>query len=335
MPDELNALQERSISVLGSHLAAGERVALLDFPNHQNSGDSLIWLGERKYLSRIGVRIEFACDILRYDRSFIDRYTPGSTLLLHGGGNLGDRWTDYQEFREQVISDFPDRKIVQLCQSIEFAEGERLDRAVKVFSNHPNFSLLLRDSVSLAKAKRMFPGVSIDFCPDLALGYGRLRPSGRPMTEVVVVKRRDSEAIFPGELYAGAFSESAEYWDWGLTGWKQSAWRALHVPGGVWRRFPASRPFLKPGLIKVFDLQAMLNVRNAVGVLSRGRVVVTDRLHCAVLAMLMDKPVVVLDNANGKISAIFQDYLGSIGSVRFANDVGEASELADNLLSNS
>ncbi|UTT48036.1 polysaccharide pyruvyl transferase family protein [Rhodococcus gordoniae] len=332
MPDELNVLQEQTISVLRSHLAAGERVALLDFPNHQNSGDSLIWLGERQYLARVGVRIVFACDILRYDRSFINRYAPGATLLLHGGGNLGDRWIDYQDFRERVITDFPDRKIVQLSQSIEFTEGERLDRAVRIFSDHPNFSLLLRDSVSIAKARRIFPEVSIDFCPDLALGYGRLRPFGRPATEIVVVKRRDSEAVFSGALYEGAFSESAEYWDWGLNGWKQSAWRALHVPGGLWRRFPASRPLLKLGLVKVFDRQAMLNVGNAIAVLSRGHVVVTDRLHSAVLAMLMDKPVVVLDNANGKISAIFQDYLGSVGNVRFANDVSEASELADNFI---
>lgn len=334
MLDKLEMVQEQTLSVLRSHLAVGERVALLDFPNHQNSGDSLIWLGEREYLAQVGARIEFACDILRYDRSFINRHAPGTTLLLHGGGNLGDRWTDYQEFRERVITDFPDRKIIQLSQSIEFSEGDRLDRAVDTFSGHPNFSLLLRDSVSMAKARRLFPEVSIDFCPDLALGYGRRQPFGRPATEVVVVKRRDSEAVFSGALYEGAFSETAEYWDWGLSGWKQGAWRAVHVPGGVWRRIPASRPFLKPGLVKIFDLQAKLNVGNAIGILSRGRVVVTDRLHSAVLAMLMSKPVVVLDNANGKISAIFKDYLGSIGSVRFAKDISEASELADNFVNN-
>jgi pyruvyl transferase EpsO len=66
-------------------------------------------------------------------------------------------------------------------------------------------------------------------------------------------------------------------------------------------------------------------VRAAERTLLHGHVVVTDRLHAAVLATLLGRPVVAHDNANGKLSAVFADYLGRFPNTRFAHDADEAS----------
>jgi pyruvyl transferase EpsO len=59
------------------------------------------------------------------------------------------------------------------------------------------------------------------------------------------------------------------------------------------------------------------------------RLVFTNRLHATVLAALMGKPAVAMDNANGKISAIIGDYLGRMPGVRYAPSVKEAEATVD------
>ncbi|MBD8506374.1 hypothetical protein HT102_07755 [Hoyosella sp. G463] len=49
----------------------------------------------------------------------------------------------------------------------------------------------------------------------------------------------------------------------------------------------------------------------------------TDRLHAAVLGLLMGKRVVALDNANGKISAIYDDYMHELEGIELCGSLAE------------
>ena len=42
--------------------------------------------------------------------------------------------------------------------------------------------------------------------------------------------------------------------------------------------------------------------RHALGLLNKGRVIVTDRLHSSIFALLMHKPHVIIDQSYGKIT---------------------------------
>jgi pyruvyl transferase EpsO len=61
-------------------------------------------------------------------------------------------------------------------------------------------------------------------------------------------------------------------------------------------------------------------------------VVVTDRLHAAVFSVLLGKPVVMVDNANKKLSAIYRDYLGSTPGTYLADDFDDAAQTVESLL---
>ena len=52
-------------------------------------------------------------------------------------------------------------------------------------------------------------------------------------------------------------------------------------------------------------------IRHAVHLLSTGRVVVTDRLHCSLLALLMRKPHTFFDQISGKLTRTREVALGS------------------------
>src|SRR4051812_8444228 len=78
--------------VLEPLLQSGTTCALLDFQNHSNVGDSAIWLGESRWLARRGIQISYTCDITTYSRERLASRLGGGTILLSGGGNLGDFW---------------------------------------------------------------------------------------------------------------------------------------------------------------------------------------------------------------------------------------------------
>ena len=66
--------------------------------------------------------------------------------------------------------------------------------------------------------------------------------------------------------------------------------------------------------------------------LSRGRVVVTDRLHGHILSVLLNKPNVILDNSYQKLSTYHAAWTPSVTNVQSATNVTEAIEKAQYLL---
>jgi exopolysaccharide biosynthesis predicted pyruvyltransferase EpsI len=327
----LDQIQDDTLTILSGLLARGQRVALVDFPNHENSGDSLIFLGQLAYLRRLGVHVDYIADASRYSPSDLRALVPNGPILIQGGGNFGDRWEYMQSMRERVISDFPDRQIIQLPQGIDFEMGPRLEQAQRILNAHPNLTLLIRDHAGVERTRELFRNATIKFCPDMAFGYGHIKPAREADLDAVVLRRNDSESL------AGGFSMRPAIGhvdlDWGLTGpVKLLAW-ALRLPGAVAKRVPALAVVLYPVQRFAYLGLATINVRHAAGILSRGRLVVTDRLHATVMSALMGKPVVAMDNANGKVSAIIRDYLGRMPGVQYAPTVAAAEAAVDAAIS--
>ncbi|MGY1618332.1 polysaccharide pyruvyl transferase family protein [Geodermatophilus sp. SYSU D00691] len=317
----LPEIQKRTLEALSRHLSAGDRVAVVDFPSHQNAGDSLIYLGEKEYLKRLGVEVSYVADANRLDLDVLEDRLGHGTVLLHGGGNLGDRWPDFQAFRERVIVACRSRKVIQLPQSVHFRDRRHLDRARQVFASHPGLVLMLREQVSYDFATQNFsaPGTTIEYCPDAAFGVGRVPVSQKPSVDVYAVLRRDSEAVVRDLRWPSGVSVIVA--DWGLEGFDRVKWRIARTPGRLQRYVPASARVLYPVMARSYEWQARINVRDAVSRLSQGRVIVTDRLHATVLGGLMGVPVVSLDNDYGKVSGVYRDYLRLLPGVRFVSDV--------------
>jgi exopolysaccharide biosynthesis predicted pyruvyltransferase EpsI len=324
-------LQRQTLGTLQEAIAAaaGSTVALLDFPSHQNVGDSMIWAGEAAYLRRLGLRVGYRADHHRFEPRALRRLPGDAPVLLHGGGNFGDLWPEYQAFRERIVADMRDRAIVQLPQSVWFASPRSAARANRVLGGHPRFTLLVRDSESLARVCEQLPDVRAMLCPDAALGLGSIAPR-------TVAQRRDI-ALLRGDREAGARGSDAfavqgfERVDWGLRGGRSWLWKAVRAPGRVHRCHPRARPLVRPLVGRGYDAMIALNIDAGVRMFSGAQRLVTDRLHAHVLAALMGIPHVVLDLGYGKIHAVFADYTHRFPSAHCARDVGEARRLLESL----
>lgn len=323
----LHTLRADTLRRLSDSIGESQDVALIDFPNHQNSGDSLIWSGELQYMRDLGMSIRYTADISRYQSADLRRRLPRGTILIHGGGNFGDRWPEMQRFHEKVVAEFPDRKIVQLPQTMDFSSESALSRTQQVYAAHDDLTLLIRDKDGAAKAGELFSSNRVQFCPDMAFGSRRLQSRVlEPEVDVLFLRRGDRESLLDGQRIAAPSSISYRVADWGLQGSRLALWKALHIPGAIAKRADAARYGLYPITSRAFNLLAELNIANAAEILSAGRVVMTDRLHAAVMCALMGIPVVALNNANGKVAAIYRDYLGSFPSVSIADTVAEGMQ---------
>ena len=308
---------------VGSLLPPGTRCALVGFPDHANVGDAAIWAGERALLERLGARVTYVSDERRFDPAALRARVGEGPVFLHGGGNLGDLWLHHQVFREKALQALAGSPVVQLPQSIHFGERENLARARRVFASHPRLTLLLRDQSSLELARNEFAEATSVLCPDMALALGLLSRSSAPGHDVVIVGRRDHERA-PGSG-AASIQGLGPVFDWGSEG----------LPAAGLRR--GLRLLLRPTAVfhlraHVWDALARRQVAAGVRLLSRGRVVLTDRLHGHILALQLRIPHVVIDNSYGKLSSFLEAWTGGVSLVRRAEDPAGARVQARRLL---
>jgi pyruvyl transferase EpsO len=278
-------------------IPANSPVALLDFPNHPNVGDSAIWLGEVQWLQANGSKRLYVCDVDTYNSDVLRSRCPDGPILLHGGGNFGDLWPRYQRLRETVVRDFPDRPIVQLPQTVYFKDPRELDRSRQYFNAHRDFTLFVRDRRSYDAAVAAFRSRVI-LCPDTAFVLDLKRASATATKPLVYLRRSDQEAA---ASRAFALPTNALVADWldesPMVSTMAKAFRRLLT------RYPSRVAPLAPAFA---DALARTRVNRGVRLLSKGERVVTDRLHAHILCVLLGIPHTVIDNSYGKLSSFIE-----------------------------
>jgi len=301
----------------------GAACALLDFPDHGNAGDHLIWLGETAYLAERGVRVVHACTAHGYSAARIRRrLPPDGIVLLHGGGNFGDLYPVHQRLRERVVDDFPDRRIVQFPQSVRFGSRAAAARSEAAFRNRPGLTVFARDRGSLARL-RDDVGIDARLCPDMAFVLGTLQRTSPPSVDVVCLARRDAESARPSfEPTAGV--EIVDWADLPRSALVRVSRRLRRIAG----RGGALADAVQRLEQATFAPRSRGRAAVARALVSRGRALVTDRLHGHVLALLMGVPHVVLDTREGKVRAFRETWTAEVDGVHAASDPSEAIALA-------
>ena len=296
------------------------RVALVDFPDYTNVGDSLIWLGSLKALELLGVEAPvYVASQRNYRRDEMARAVGDGVICIQGGGNLGDLWPAHQEFREQVIRDFPANRIIQLPQSVEFSSPQALDRARRVFGAHRDLTILVRTERSFARAEVF--GVPTQLCPDLGLAMGVLDRPLAPTHDAVLLARTDHESQgLPLDILP-AWVKRVD-WVGEPGGLALTLMARLYQRPKLWRAVTGSSRHL------LMRSAARRRLQYGVDLLASGRVVITDRLHGHVLAMLLGIPHCVMDSQFGKVRALWDTWTHEVPDATWCDTLSEAIERA-------
>jgi len=187
--------RERVLEALRSALGGADRVALVGFPDHNNVGDSAIWVGTCDALRALGVTVGYAATWWSYSAEHLRRAVGRAPVLIHGGGNLGDRYLHEQELREHVLRDLRDRPVLQMPQTVGFSDEARARGFARIAARHPSFSVFVRDHESASMLARLDLPATVVPDAAFAMDLQRLRPWPTPFppTPVLWLARTDIE----------------------------------------------------------------------------------------------------------------------------------------------
>ncbi|MDR3472001.1 MAG: polysaccharide pyruvyl transferase family protein [Devosia sp.] len=316
-------------STLERELPPFGEFALLDYPDHPNVGDSAIWLGETRYFSEVHHRHPSLVSTLhRHPLQEILAGLPDGPIFLHGGGNFGDIYPYYQEWREDLLRHTAGRLVVQLPQSIHFSSADRLKSAARAIAAHGNFLLLVRDAESYRIAEENFD-CRVVLCPDMAFFLGPLRRPERRSVDVLCLLRTDDERA--AEQFSGGQTGrgelSTEVCDWLEEDDADSS--RLLKPNKMDRILAARWGALPRSNYRGFGFHrlASARLRRGLKLLSRGDWVITDRLHAHILSLLLGIDHVALDNSYGKVRRFIEAWTSGIPGVHTSQTLPGALEV--------
>jgi exopolysaccharide biosynthesis predicted pyruvyltransferase EpsI len=318
----IERLQAEITRALAPEFDGVRSVALVDFPDHPNVGDSAIYLGEVEWLRRqCGLVPRYVSSVYDFSAAELQRAVPEGPILIHGGGNFGDIWPHHQDLREKVLTAFVGRRIVQLPQTIHFEDVAARDRAARKIAAHGDVLLLVRDQDSFDLARDVFK-CDVRLCPDMAMALGPRRRHDEAQHDLLLVLRTDKERADHSPL--PTLPEDAVVCDW------------VHEPNNFrepLRRWSVRRAALEAP-VRILDPHyrrgqfyralAAHRVARGLRLLSSGRTVMSDRLHSHLLCLLLRIPHIVFDNNYGKLSSFIETWTAECGLVTRAENRADA-----------
>ena len=293
-----------------SAVGRGRKViyALTPPPRLKNIGDHAQvvaierWLDKHLGLPRLEVdkdECTVCFDLLQ------EAVSPADLVVLHSGGNLGDRGIWSENARRLLIETFPENRIVSLPQTIFFSDTptgrtER-EKTRKIYARHKQLTIIGRDLQSQELANELFPDAEVLAAPDFVLSLdGRFPAYTGDREGVLFLLRRDDESCFSGEERSKLpelVGDATSLWDTTLDTSITKGDRRRHVEETV-RRLQAAQ------------------------------VVVTDRFHSLIFSVLAQTPCVVLPTVDHKLTSAF-DWFADVPFVFFSEDKSAVSALVE------
>lgn len=289
----------------------------LDLPYHPNVGDTLIAYAVKHILEKS----PFHCLYWSSGYTFDDRLiSPETLIIFNGGGNFGDLWKSFTDFRNKVILEHPNNHFLILPQSVCYCDEKNLEEDVKVYSCcGQRMTICARDKESYEFLKNNFENNTVLLVPDLAFYTDKsILKSKSGGNRVLFLRRRDAEYI-PSAKY-DIVPDNAEIHDWPtIERFKRIHWKYLRLiglrRGGLW--YPKLFLHMEDIIWQKVILPYFLH--NGIKFVNRYDVIYTTRLHVAILGVLLHKQVYFFDNSYRKNSALYNTWLKDFPNISFVS----------------
>jgi pyruvyl transferase EpsO len=344
-----------------SPLESIEECALLDYPSYYNIGDHLIWLGTIFYLVNVlKVKIKYTASITNFSESQLNKKAAKSPILLQGGGNMGDLWPMFQKFREKIVSQYCDRPIFVMPQSLYFQDINNLKKAAEVFNSHPNLTIFMRDNYSYKIATEYFNNCRVIEAPDMAFQMVNMPglPSHSNLSKsILFLYRNDQENnadFIPKNLdISDLIVQDWVSFSWmnklpsnfpyipGLTRLIREGWqRGLSTPEEwlqrqKWEKFHPYADELKKVDRLPLHRKSWSLMHSGIYQLQQHKLVITNRLHVHILCLILGIPHIVLPGSYYKIESFYHTWTKSISLGKFVDNPAQVKTAVQEILNKS
>ena len=347
----LNAVRRAITDELRPHFEGSGKVALLGVPTHGNLGDNILHLAEVHLVAALGKSPAVTCPTfhkrtLPSDKcpdpaTLLDTLGPNPLILFHAGGNWGDLWREGHAGRLAYLARLDQElqarnatsRVLQLPQSLFYADTmlNAHDNAVLQRLRAIDFTLYLRQRSSLAYAPQASGRLKVKLMPDIAFLLSDMDILGAaPTLDVLILLRQDHERAKSGLSTSDVTRLAGDVFNSMNTTFQVKDWvvPTSPLPGELEASSPNTFPLVRYGM-------AQRLIKDA-------KVVITDRLHVSIVALLADRHHIMIENSYGKLSGVREVALpgsdgGACGDATFraqwARDMDAALVMARRILS--
>lgn len=292
-----------------------KKAVLLATPYHGNLGDHAIALAEQrvleKYIPEKNI-LEIPVSKEPLPMWMYALVVGSAPVFITGGGFLGSFWMDEEQMVLGAVKYLKKNPIIIFPQTVYYennAFGEKIKKmAQETYSSRKRkVVLFLRDKNCYREAKDVYVGQKIAFAPDMAL---RLNvPSyNRERSGALCCLRRDKEGMFTGDR-------------------KEQLIRVLS------RRFGDMNIAYTDTVISrnVGKKEREHFLQQKWKEFARYELVVTDRLHGMIFALLTGTPCVAINNKSGKVKAVY-DLIKTNKYIDYVDDLTDIDKAIGNVL---
>lgn len=275
-----------------------ECVILLGTPEYGNLGDQLIAFAELCLLHDIfGTTnvFEITENDIRYRFNTIAKLINHNNLLvLQGGGNISDVWSDQEDIREKILKKFPDKRIILMPQTVYILNEEKKQSILAKY----NQSILLcaREIYSFKFLKNAGKN-NVLLCPDITLylwEYCIKYRKNRKRHKIGVCLRKDMESITnKNDKYVVNYLQSLNY---------------------------EAEIFTTVKGIYISSRERKLEIDAILSYISERELIITDRLHSMIMAYLVGTPCIALSNSNKKVEGCYK-WISDADNIYFTTDI--------------
>jgi pyruvyl transferase EpsO len=290
----------------------------LDLPYHSNIGDTLIWEGEETFLKRLPYKCLNKSSLETFSFRELDK---NEIILLHGGGNFGGLWRSHQNFRLNIIRQYPNNKIIVFPQSVYYDDEQLLKKDAAIMAEHKNFTICARDRMSYDILKKYFFN-NILLVPDMAffMDINRWNKYINPVTKgrTLFLDRKDCEKNTK-ENY-GIVPPEAENHDWPTMEKTKRSILIFQIVQVILRKIDKVLQTNFNSIVSDFVYQKILRkyyIRTGISFLSAYSYIYTTRLHVAILSVLLEKEFTFFDNSYGKNRGGYETWLQDVDGIKF------------------
>lgn len=291
---------------------------LWGLPYHENIGDTLIWQGELAFLKQLPFKCIGTCGWNRLPQQ--GQLPQGTTLLLHGGGFMGDVWREAWNSMLTRLSAYAHHPIVLLPNTLYYSDEQLMVDDAKRLAQFSQLTICLRDQRSYQLAQAHFSNPVL-LVPDMAFCVSTqpLRQMAKTANHrgTLLLKRNDKEATQETLPYL----PNMEQHDWPTVGeslhWQDHTFDFIQrITSCAERRWPLIATTLQQlESLYAYHIYRNYLIHSGVKLLTPYQHIITTRLHGMILSMLLNKPVSYIDNSYGKLSAFYNTWLSDVDNV--------------------
>jgi pyruvyl transferase EpsI len=277
-------------------------------PDYGNIGDLAIGYTQQRFLEKklpeynvISIPVSKTYKYLNYIKKNLKK---GDLLFLVGGGSFGDLYPKADFGRTFLVKYFKDYPVCFFPQTMVFRKtpygNKRRASTQRAFSQHNDLTLVAREKISFEAMKKTFTN-PVKLSPDIVLSLlSEMQTKPRLEREgAVFTLRTDAEKLLDQSEQEAIIDSIKRYYN-------QVSFRDTTVEPNKFH-YTKREDY-------VFDMLETYR---------KAELVVTDRLHGMIFAVITGTPCIVLQNSNHKIKATYEDWLQNCNYVTLLEQVSD------------